>query len=191
MSLSRVLRQPVMGLDRLTVAVPDPIALDPVVRARVEEATTVAYQHGFDEGMAAGRREAFTSAETIAAMIRDAARDATAAMAAARQDRAAEVIQVALAISEQVLQREPHDGGLILAERLREALERLDDAPLRVRVSPGDLEVVRAAVDDVVGVTIEPDEALQPGEARVRGPWSRADLGYDVAFDIIREVLGA
>jgi flagellar biosynthesis/type III secretory pathway protein FliH len=191
MSLSRVLRQPVMGVDRLTVAVPDPVALDPVVRARVEQATALAYEHGFNEGMAAGRREAFTTAETIATMIRDAAQDATAAMAAARQDRAAEVMQVALAISEQVLQREPHDGGMVLAAQLREALEQLDDAPLRVWVSPGDLDVVRAAVDDARGVTIEPDEALQPGEARVRGPWSRAELGYGVAFDIIREALGA
>jgi flagellar biosynthesis/type III secretory pathway protein FliH len=112
-------------------------------------------------------------------------------MAAARQDRAAEVIQVALSIAEQVLEREPHDGGMVLLERLREALERLDDAPLRVWVSPGDLDVVQAAVDTARGVTIEADEALQPGEARVRGPWSRAELGYGVAFDLIREALGA
>lgn len=185
------MRQPVMGADRLTVAVPDPMSIDPVVRARVEQATTLAYERGFAEGMASGRREAFTTAETIADMIRAAAEDATAAMAAARQDRAAEVIQAALAIAEQVLEREPHDGGMVLLERLREALERLDDAPLRVWVSPGDLDVVRAAADAVRGVTVEADEALQPGQARVRGPWSRAELGYGVAFDLIREALGA
>jgi flagellar biosynthesis/type III secretory pathway protein FliH len=112
-------------------------------------------------------------------------------MAAARQDRAAEVIQVALAITEQVLGREPHDGGLVLLQRLREALERLDDAPLRVWVSPADLDVVRAGVGGAQGVAVEADPALQPGEARVQGPWSRAELGYADAFAIVREALGA
>lgn len=180
-----------MGADRLTVAVPDPMAIDPVVRARVEEATSLAYERGFAEGMAAGRREAFASAETIADMIRGAAADASAAMEAARQDRAAEVVQVALAIAEQVMGREPHDGGIVLLQRLQDALERLDDAPLRVWVSPADLDVVRDGIGDVHGVVVEEDAALQPGEARVRGPWSRAELSYALAFDVIREALGA
>lgn len=190
-SLSSVLRQPTLAAERATVAVPDPFAIDPVVRASVERATTDAYERGFAEGMAAGRREAYNEAQELAELIRGAARDAAVRLAEARAARATEVVELALAIAEQVIGHEPHDGGMTLVERVRATLEQLDDEPLRVLVHPEDVSPVERGIVGARNVRVEADATLQPGEARVEGPWSRAELTFAGAMDIIREVLGA
>ena len=185
------MRQPLVGTHQLTVAVPDPTDIDPVVRAHVEQATADAYEVGFREGMAAGRREAYAEADHLAEVIREAARDAAVRLAEARSARAAEVIQLALAIAEQVIGHEPHDGGMVLVERLQSALEQLDDEPLRILVHPEDVGPVERGIVGARNVQVQADAALAPGEARVEGPWSRAELTFAGAMDIIREVLGA
>lgn len=185
------MRQPVVGTERLTVRVPDPTDIDPVVRAHVEQATADAYEIGFREGMAAGRREAYTQADAIAEVIRDAARDAAARLAEARAARGAEVVELALAIAEQVIGHEPHDGGLVLIDRLQAALESLDDEPLRIMVHPEDAAAVERGVAGARHVRVEHDATLAPGEARVEGPWSRAELTFAGAMDVVRGVLGA
>ena len=190
-SLSSVLRQPVVALERQAVAVPDPTDIDPVVRAHVEQATADAYEVGFREGMAAGRREAYAEADQLAVTIREAARDAAVRLAEARAARAGEVAELALAIAEQVIGHEPHDGGLVLVERLRAALEDLDDEPLRILVHPEDVAPVERGIVGARNVRVEADATLAPGEARVEGPWSRAELTFAGAMEIIREVLGA
>lgn len=188
-SLSRVLRQPALGPERLTVAVPDPIAIDPVVRERVEQATADAYERGHAEGLAVGRAQAHGEVEFIADAIRGAAEDAAGRLAAARAERAGEIVELALEIARTVLGREPDDGGQVLLERVRAALEQLDDEPLRVMVSPSMAEVLAGGLDAMRGVEVVADDSLQPGEARVQGPWARADLTFAGAMELVREAL--
>jgi flagellar biosynthesis/type III secretory pathway protein FliH len=188
--LSRVLRQPLVGAERLTVAVPDPIAIDPVVRSRVEEATATAYERGFADGMAAGRREAHGEVEQIALLLRGAADDAAERLDAARRERAREVLELAFAIAEAVIGREPHDGGVALLGRVQEALEHLDDEPLRVHVHPDDEPTISQGLGGAHAVTVVADAQLAPGEARIRGPWARAEVTFAGALEIVREVLG-
>lgn len=185
------MRQPALAERHLTVSVPDPLDIDPVVRASVEEATATAYERGFTDGMAVGRREAYAEAEQLAELIRGAAQDAAVRLAEARAARSAEVVELALAIAEQVIGHEPHDGGMVLLERLRSTLEQLDDEPLRVLVHPEDAPVVERGIVGARNVRVEPDVSLQPGEARVEGPWSRAELTFAGAMDMVREVLDA
>jgi len=185
------MRQPVMQLEQLLVAVPDPTSIDPVVRASVDEATAVAYERGFADGMNAGRREAYAEADELANVIRTASLDAAVRLAEARAARSFEVIELALTITEQILGREPHDGGLVLLDRLRSALENLDDEPLRIFCHPEDAPVIERGIVGARNVRVEPDDLLQPGEARVQGPWSQADLTFAGALEAIREVLGA
>jgi flagellar biosynthesis/type III secretory pathway protein FliH len=57
-----------------------------------------------------------------------------------------------------------------------------------VHANPADLELLTAGLASV-DITVVPDPALQPGEARVVGPWAHADLTREAAWAAVREVL--
>lgn len=189
MSLSRVLRQPGLA-DAHAVLGPDPAAVDPVVRESVEQASEAAFSRGYEAGVAEGRRAALADSEDLAARLTSGAREAATTLQAARAEHAGAVLDLALEIARAVLGREPHDGGATLLERLRTVLTELDDAPLTVTVHPDDADAVARAVRDASELAVEADAGLRPGEARVRGPWSRAELTIDAALAAVREVLG-
>lgn len=186
-SLNRLLHLPAVDVEPRPLSAPDP-ALDAFTRARVEEAAADAYERGRRDGAEMARAAAVAAAERVAAAV-DTARDA--AVAELRRLRAAETrtdVELATAIAAVVLGREPHDGGQALLARLGEALAALDDAPLVIRVHPEDAELVRAGTRGDQ-VTVDADPSLGLGEARITGPWSRAELTRETAWQTVREAL--
>lgn len=187
-SSRRVLRQPSMGPE-LRIATPDPALLDPVVRARVEEAATRARAQGHAEGVAEGRRALLEDGARLAEAIRAGGAEAAERLAQARAARADEVVELALALARAVLDREPHDGGIALLRHVRAALEQIDDEPLTVRVSPADAAVVERGLADLHGIAVAADPSIAPGEGRISGPWAHADLRAAAALEALRDVL--
>lgn len=162
--------------------------LDPVVRELVEQATVDAHRRGHDEGLREGLATAAAHADRLAATL-TAALDRTAATAtAARDAHAAEVLDLALAIAETVLGREPHDAGQAVAARVREVLDQLVDPTPTVHVHPADQALVAAALADR-DVTVAADPGLEPGDARVRGGWAEVDMTRRTAWAAVREAL--
>lgn len=188
MSSNRVLRQPVLGPE-LRLTAPDPAALDPIVRDRVDQAAQRAYVEGHAAGVAEGRRLALEAAEQLSAAIRASAEEASLRLLAARQERASEVIELAMVVATAVIGQQPHDDGRALLGRVHESLEQLDDEPLTVFVSPDDLDYVQQGLTGFRGVTVLPDERIAPGDGQIEGPWSYVDLSVGAALEAIREAL--
>jgi flagellar biosynthesis/type III secretory pathway protein FliH len=185
--LSRRLTAPPIATRAISLEAP-PAALDETTRRAVEAAVSDAYARGLAEGRSEGRAEAARDHERAIGAITAAARDAAAALQAVRGEQAEALVDLAAAIAEAVIGRQPHDGGRALLARVRDALAGMDDGPLTVHASPQDIEVIAAGLRGV-DVEVLPDPALQPGEARVAGPWARAELTHAAAWDAIREVL--
>lgn len=192
--MSRLLSGARVGAEPRPLRVPDP-ADDPFTQRRVDEASAAAYERGVADGRRQAVEEARAAAEEASgravAAVRDAAREVLAEMGALRAEEAAADVTLACRIAEVVLGREPHDEGRALLERCRAALAALDDAPLTVRVSPSDAAVLREGLAADADAEVVEDGSLGPGEARIRGPWSQADLTRDAAWQLVREALGA
>jgi flagellar biosynthesis/type III secretory pathway protein FliH len=185
--LTRRLTAPPPATRAISLEAP-PAALDETTRRAVDAAVSDAYARGVAEGRSEGRAEAARDHERAVEAITAAAREAAAALQAVRGEQAETLVDLAAAIAEAVIGREPHDGGRALLARVRGALAATDDGPLTVHASPQDIEVIAAGLA-AVEVQVLPDPALQPGEARVAGPWAHAELTHAAAWAAIREVL--
>lgn len=183
-SSSRLLPSPALGSTPRALDAPAP-ALDEFVRARVSEARAAAFDEGRRHGAEQARQDLGAALERIESAFASVRSD----LRALQQARAGAAVDLAEVMATAVLGRVPHDGGEVLLGRLREALGRLDDAPLTVRVHPTDAELVTAAVARAGEVAVTADPALPAGEAVVEGAWARADLTRAAAWDAIRDLL--
>jgi flagellar biosynthesis/type III secretory pathway protein FliH len=182
--LSRLLTHPQLGGTARELTAPEP-ALDPVVARMVEEAAAGGYRRGVEAGHA---EAAAASARTTAAVRAEVDR-VVAELRATQLRETGELTRLACAIAEAVLGREPHDGGMTLLARVRDALHDLDDSPLELACHPDDVGFLEGGLADVAGLTLRADPGLAPGEARVTGPWSQAELTRAAAWEAIGEVL--
>ncbi len=163
--------------------------LDPDLRAHVDRLVDEAHAAGFAEGHAAGVDETNARLDRLAQAITLTITDVEERMEQARQSTAGGVVELATAIAEVVLGRTPHDDGAALLRRVEEAMDLLDERPLVLSVSPDDLAVAEQAAAAIDDLTVEADASLQPGEARLRGGWSHADLTRAAAWESIRRHL--
>lgn len=184
--MSRVLRQAgVTDRPRLVgsrVGVP----LDPELAALLHDAAAQGYERGRQAGFREGRDAA---ASNVPGAIGAAFEDGVHTLARWQQANASDVVDLALAIARKVLDREPSEEAGLLADRIRMALAALDDSPLVISVHPGELEATAAALDGSDGVSVSPDAGLRPGEARITGPWSHADLTREAALAAVAGAL--
>jgi flagellar biosynthesis/type III secretory pathway protein FliH len=180
------------GVHRLAAAPPD--RHDPIVRQLVEQATAEAYERGLRDGRDHGRAEAReATAEQVSRLGASvvAALEATGQQVRAAGDELIESsFELAVAMAEAILGVEPHDGGTVIAARVRDALARMEDTTPVVVAHPDDVEVLSAALADQRDVTVAADPGLAPGEARIRGGWAKADLTRAAAFAAVRRELG-
>jgi flagellar biosynthesis/type III secretory pathway protein FliH len=183
-SSSRLLVSPEVRAEPFALAPPAP-ANDAFVQALVDDAAAAAYE----QGLRAGEQAAAAALEGALGRVRQAFAAVREEIAALRRERAGADVELATAIAETVVGREPSDGGRALLGRLRSAMAELDDAPLVVRVHPGDERLVAAAVARDGEVSVEGDPALQPGEAVVDGPFGSADVTRRAAWEAVSAVL--
>jgi flagellar biosynthesis/type III secretory pathway protein FliH len=107
-----------------------------------------------------------------------------------RDTQHAEVLELAVAIARAVTGGEPTAGGQQLLQDVAAALDTLDDAPLVVAVNARDLQLLVDGLAGRSGVSVIEDATLEPGEARVRGPWALAELTRDALWSAVAEALG-
>lgn len=185
--MSRVLRDAVTDAPPRLVG--DASARDSEIRATIEAAAQEAYLRGRDEGFNAGYEAAAASLEHLTQSLGRSAVAGIAELQRWRAEDATDVVTLALAIAERVIGSEPRAGGVAVAERVREALAAIDDNPLTVMVHPDDADAVRGALRDVQ-MEVLADPSLEPGDAKVRGPWSEIELTTRTAWDAVSRALG-
>lgn len=145
-------------------------------------------------GREAGRQEAEAAAAEAARQATDAvgralqeARQAWERLDLRRRD---EVVDVARALAAAVLAREPGPAGTVVLERVAEVAAGLDHGPFTIMVGPTDHDMVIRHLDALPpGCRVVADPDLQPGEARITGPWSRADLTRDALLALAAGML--
>jgi flagellar biosynthesis/type III secretory pathway protein FliH len=164
------------------------------VQAIVDSAAAEAYERGRQAGIEEGVAAAARRAEALAAPVADALRAGVAELRGLREARHAELLEMAVEIARAATGHEMAPAGGRLLEDVRAALQAVDDTHLVVTAHPDDCEILQAGLASSLGssqgVSVVPDAGLQPGEARVRGPWALVDVTADATWAAIREALG-
>lgn len=158
------------------------------LRALLEAERREAFERGRAAGLEEGRAAARAESADLLEGVRRALEEGLGVLHRWRVEEAGRVVDLALRIARHVLGREPVEAAAVV-ERVRAALEAIDDAPLELSVHPDHVETLRAALDPNVAA-VRGDASLSPGEARLRGPWSSVDLTFDAACEAVREALG-
>ncbi|PIU07274.1 MAG: HrpE/YscL family type III secretion apparatus protein [Methylobacterium sp. CG08_land_8_20_14_0_20_71_15] len=148
-------------------------------RAWAEDLVDRERERGFAEGRAAG-------AEATARLLAETS--ARAAAHLARLERELPALVGGL-VADILGQFEPGDA---LARSVAHAVGRLaPDAGASLRVAPGDLESVRAALGEASPVQVEADPAMRPGECCLRSPVGSVELGIEAQLRALRTGLAA
>ena len=192
--MSRVLREPAFGAAPRLVAFGAERGLPPEVQALVATAVATAAAEAHDRGRRAGIEEgAAAAARQAAALARPVAEAIDAGIEQLRRLRADEragLVELAAAIARAVTGGEPTAAGDRLLADVEAALEALDDAPLVVAVNSRDVKLLVDGLAGRPGVSVIEDATLEPGEARVRGPWALSELTRDARWSSVSEALG-
>ncbi|MEX1164358.1 MAG: FliH/SctL family protein [Nitriliruptor sp.] len=191
--MSRVLVDTILDAGPRQLSATPRDRFDPVVRDLVAQARAEGYDEGLRTGLVRGEAEALEATrlqvDQLSRSLTTAFEEARRCAGVERDAMVAAAAELAIAVAAVVLDREPHDGGTGLLERVRATLEQLEDPAPVVRVSAVDAEVVTVALADLRSVEVETDATLRPGEARIEGGWARADLTQAAAFTAVRRAL--
>lgn len=183
--MSRLLTMPSLAGEPRTLGAPEP-SLDAAMSALLEQVAADAYARGVRDGAAQASGAIEASVMQLLAAIARAAGEL-------RQVAADADVQLALEIARAVLDREPADAGQDLLDRILAALAAVDDDGLTVQLNPQDAAAIGAELERLAAlhgtpVRVSPEPAMAPGDARVVGRWSRADLGRDAAFAAVQQL---
>ena len=168
----------------------DELALDPATTRIVERAVAEAHERGRRDGEQQGRAAVSEQLAQLGSTVQSVVEAVRAELAAQRQEATRASLELARAAASAVLDATPPDDALALLERVRAAIELLDDDPLRVRLHPEDHAVVTEAADGLDGVELVADQRVQRGEATVTGPSAGAELTRDALLTAALEALG-
>lgn len=164
---------------------------DPVIMAALEDARREGHHQGYREGHAAGVAESLDAVrareDRATSAIATAVTHAEHAIGEAIRGSAGDVLDLGLQIARVIVGAAADEWARSLGMRLLSVLSSLDDDDLVVRVHPDDLEEVRDLLPSSVGFTA--DEALRPGDARIAGRWSQADLTLEQAWRAVEAEL--
>jgi flagellar biosynthesis/type III secretory pathway protein FliH len=179
-----VLRNPAISGTSHRLGSPSP---DPRAAALLDEARKEGYDQGFAAGAAAAEAT-IRRVETEA--IARIERALTAASAGLRAELGAfgpELTRLAVQVARRLVAEVPETVASGLERRIGAALEALDDDDLVLRLNPDDAARLRTFTRRLEGATVETDPGLAPGDARLVGRWSRADLTMETAWRIVEE----
>lgn len=187
--MNRVLRGAPFSEHAHPVAFGAPQGLPEEVRSLMEAAAAEAYERGVQEGIQRGLAEATRRAEALVRPVQAALAAGVDELRRLRASEHREVLELAMTIARAVTADVP-PGGQQLVDDVAAALDALDDAPLAITAHPQDCGVLEQGLTGRPGLTVGADARLAPGEVRIRGPWSVAEVGRAVTWSVVAEVLG-
>ena len=127
-------------------------------------------------------------AASATAAVEGAVHRVAEALHADAATRADEVVALARRLAGAILDRELSEGGAALLDRVRAAVDVLDHGPFTVHLAEVDAAVLDGHEASLpAGTDVAVDPRLAPGEARVTGHWSGADLTRDAMLDALLE----
>lgn len=153
------------------------------VRARIADAVAKAQQTWSLQADAHKRR----SDEQVRAALDEFAKERTAYFRKAER----EIVNLVLAISRKILQREASLDPTLLGALVRTALDRMETgSTVRIRLHPEELDCWQKS-GKLEGTAYEcalvPDEELPPGACVVETELGVADFGYEAQFKVIED----
>ena len=185
--MSRLLPSPMLDGAARRLDAPDPV-LDQATRELLARAEAEAYARGRSDGARDAADAAEHAAHQAVAAVTDAVDQVRRTLADDASTRADATTALGRRLAETLLGRELQSGGDALVERVAAAVATLDHGPFTVHVARVDADLVARATDGLPGdVTVEVDDRLAAGEARISGPWSGADLTRDAMLDVLLE----
>ena len=188
-SNSGVLRQPFLGTDARVIGSTDAGYVDPHQSKRLDEAQRAGYDQGFADGAKAAEAAARRSADAAAQRLRTASQDSVGALVSTTLQLVPELMDLAIRIAKHIVDEVPEQVSASLESRIAAALGQIDDEQLVVFVSPVDAGEVSSGVATNPNLTMQVDESLRPGEARIDGRWVHADLTLSTAWSMVEASL--
>lgn len=176
---ARAISQP--GIDDL-------VRLDPSFAAELEERLEHARSAGYDRGFAEGLTRAEQRISDLSSTIASSAAALADLDDRSRRQATAALVDLAVTVATKILDRNPHDEGAALANRLQTELESLPAGPVTIETHPDDVAMVAKALPSE-GIVVSSDPTLQPGEARLRGEWVMADMTREAGWETVRRII--
>jgi len=178
-------------------AIVPPTALQPAVRdeQRLAEIERDAFAKGYESGQRTGAEAAAAEARGLLRRLAET----IDMLAATKQDMVRrterQVVELAMAIAKQILQREITADRALLLAMARVALDRLgDQEAATIRLHPDDYAAVQASPDPKWAseqVTVVADSIVEPGGCLVECAGGRMTVGLDGQFtELSRTLLG-
>jgi flagellar biosynthesis/type III secretory pathway protein FliH len=187
--MSRLLQAPSLDAPARRLAPPEPV-LDAATTELLARVEAQAYQRGHQDGVRAADAAASGAADRIAQSLREAVADVQGLLHEDHLARSQRLVNLARELAEAVIGHELHAGGQALLERVRAALSVVDHGPFVVDVHHDDVAVLEQGLPDGQ-FTVRAGVGLQPGEARISGPWSDADLTHRAVLASLTAEVGA
>ncbi len=185
--MSRRLQTPTIDGPARRLDAPTPV-LDQATRDLVARAEAEAYARGRADGARESAAAAEHAGRQAATAVTAAVDEVRALLEASAADRARSATEVGRRLAETILGQELQAGGTALLDRVLAAADALDHGPFTVHVAPVDAQVLDGSRDLLPADTsVQVDDRLTAGEARITGPWSGADLTRDVMLDVLLE----
>ncbi len=169
--------------------------LESLQRQAWDEATAAGYAEGMERGYAEGREQALEEVARLRERLTGLLDALAAPIAELDETLERELVTLAATIARQLVRREIRTDPTVVAAAVREASAALPAGArrVRVRVHPGDLEQVRAAlaVETAEGWAIAEDASIEAGGCRIESEYSRVDADVESRIaSIIEQVLG-
>lgn len=183
--MNRVIRNPDLGGAAQFFGSGEPRFVDGAVAEMIDRARREGHHEGYASGVAEGRSQL----EGVAQRLQTALEAAAEEIARTHRESVTATVELALEVAEFAIERAPHDAGAAIAERIVAAVGQLDGHDAVVSVQSADWDAVSSALEATRGISIERDEALLPGEARIQSDWAFIDLTREAAFAVVREVM--
>ena len=166
-------------------------------RDEAEEKVRAAYAEGVRRGQEAGEAKFHESVAESAAALEAAARAMHEARDRFLDGLEPQIMELAVAIAEQIVQREVKTDRNLVRATVRRALNHLlDRETMIVRVNPADLEAMRneritllEEFDEIRQIIVQADDTIGPGGCIVESELMEVDARMSAQLDTILQIL--
>lgn len=181
-SLSSVLRDFTMGTNGHVIGTDSPV-FDTVT----DRIASVARSAGYDEGFAAGMQEVASTLAALEQETKNRVAQAIEGASAEMHERLSvandNMFDLATAMARAIVGEFADEVRDALFDRVKEALAQLDDEGITVHLSPTDHPAIEPLLPHDVQTVANPN--ILPGDARIEGRWSKADVSLQTAWSMM------